>query len=361
MRAVVLLFVHLIVSVAKLLGPGGGKGLLAETLLLRHQLIVLTRTRERAPNLKSADRVFLGLCSLFMTNQRLHRTAIAVRPATILGFHATLRRRKYRRLFSARSRGKPGPKGPSPEIIRAIVEMKRRNPRFGCPGIARQVTRLFDVEIDKDVVRRILARLYRPEPGGGPSWLTFLGQIRDSLWSVDLFRCESVLLKTHWVLLVMDQYSRRIVGFAVQAGDVDGLALCRMFNQVIGGAGLPHHLSSDNDPLFTYHRWLANLRVLEIDEIKTVPRVPVSHPFVERLIGTVRREYLDQTLFWNAYDLESKLAEYRAYYNEERAHASLGGQTPSESAGDRLREPISMDDYRWKQHCRGLFQLPIAA
>ena len=58
MRAAVVLFVHVMASLAKLLGPGGGKALLAETLLLRHQLIVLTRTRERAPNLKGADRVF---------------------------------------------------------------------------------------------------------------------------------------------------------------------------------------------------------------------------------------------------------------------------------------------------------------
>jgi hypothetical protein len=58
------------------------------------------------------------------------------------------------------------------------------------------------------------------------------------------------------------------------------------------------NLSSDHDPLYRFHQWQANLRVLEVKEIKTVPYVPLSHPFVERLIGTVRREYLDRTLFW---------------------------------------------------------------
>ncbi len=57
-----------------------------------------------------------------------------------------------------------------------------------------------------------------------------------------------------------------------------------MFNTAIARMGVPKHLSSDNDPLFTYHRWLANLRILEIDEVKTVPYTPISHPFVERLI-----------------------------------------------------------------------------
>ena len=134
------------------------------------------------------------------------------------------------------------------------------------------------------MVRRVLAKYYRPQArGNGPSWLTFIGHMKDSLWSVDLFRCESITLNSHWVLVVMDQFTRRIIGFAVHACDVNGVLLCRMFNKVITGITLPKYLSSDNDPLFEYHRWQANLRVLDIDEIKTVTGVPVSYPYVERL------------------------------------------------------------------------------
>ncbi|KTD20218.1 Uncharacterised protein [Legionella israelensis] len=78
-----------------------------------------------------------------------------------------------------------------------------------------------------------------------------------------------------------------------------GIYVCFMFNQVISGKSPPKYLSSDSDPLFTFYRWQANLRILEIEEIKTVPYVPISHPFVERLIGTCRREFLDKILFWN--------------------------------------------------------------
>jgi hypothetical protein len=112
--------------------------------------------------------------------------------------------RKYRLLFSSSSRRrKPGPKGPSAELIAAIVEMKRRNPRFGCVRIAQQVSHVFGIAIDKDVVRRVLAKHYRPGDTGsdGPSWLTFIAHAKDSLWSVDLFRCESILLRSHWVLV----------------------------------------------------------------------------------------------------------------------------------------------------------------
>jgi putative transposase len=251
---------------------------------------------------------------------------------------------------------------PSEPLIRAIVELKRRNRGFGCPRIALIISKTFGVEIDKHVVRRVLAKHYRPESGGGgPSWLTFLGHMKDSLWSVDLFRCESIRLKSHWVLVVMDQFTRRLIGFGVQAGDVDGVALCRMFNRVISGKEPPRYLSSDHDPLFEYHRWQANLRILEIDPIKSILYTPISHPFVERLIGTIRREFLDQTLFWNAIDLEKKLGVFLEYYNHSRVHASLKGDTPAQVSGESKTRKANLDRYRWQTRCRELVQLPMAA
>ena len=187
-------------------------------------------------------------------------------------------KRKYRMLFSPNRRRKPGPKGPNAELIRVVVEMKQRNPNWRCPRIAQQLALAFHIPIDKDVVRRILAQHYRPaQPSGGPSWLTFLGHMKDSLWSIDLFRCESATLRTHWVLVVMDQYTRRIIGFGVHAGTVDGVALCRMFNRALRGhRWLPKYLSSDNDPLYRFHQWQANLRILEVTEVKSIPYVPPS-------------------------------------------------------------------------------------
>jgi len=109
-------------------------------------------------------------------------------------------------------------------------------------------------------------------------------------------------------MVVMDQFTRRIIGFAVQAGSIDGPVVCRLFSEIIAGRNiLPLHLGSDNDPLFQFRQWQANLRILDVTELKTVPYVPLSHPFVERLIGTIRRELLDRILFWTATDLERKL------------------------------------------------------
>ena len=135
------------------------------------------------------------------------------------------------------------------------------------------------------------------------------------------------------MLMVMDQFTRRLVGVGVHGGAVAAADVCRMFNAAIRGQGVPRHLSTDHDPEFEAHRWAANLRIFEIDEIKTVPYVPQSHPFVERLIGTMRREFLDHVLFWNARDLEQKLAEFQLYYNAARSHAALDGHTPLTFAG----------------------------
>ena len=155
----------------------------------------------------------------------------------------------------------------------------------------------------------------------------------------------------------MDQSTRRIIGFGVHAGDVDGIALCHMFNTVISTQGAPHYLSADNDPLFRYHRWQANLRILEIREIKTVPYVPLSHPFVERLIGNLRSEFLDHVLFWNANYLERKLEGFRHYHNAHRVYTSLDGNTPSETSSRRA----DLNQFQRKSHCRGLYQSPVAA
>jgi putative transposase len=159
----------------------------------------------------------------------------------------------------------------------------------------------------------------------------------------------------------MDQYTRRIIGFGIHAGDVDGVTLCCMFNGAISKQGVPRYLSSDNDPLFRFHRWQANLRILDVKEIKSIPYTPTSHPYVERLIGTIRREYLDRLFFWNAQDLERKLESFALYYNQHRVHQSLDGKTPVSVNDSVYSQRADLSHYSWQSHCRGLFETPIAA
>jgi hypothetical protein len=136
MRELFILVAHLLATLAKLMRPGGVRAVVAESLLLKHQLLILKRSRNRAPNFTPWDRLLLGLVSLVVRPQRIAKIAIALKPATLMRFHQALTKLKYHLLFASRRQRRPGPKGPSLELIAAIVEMKRRNPRFGCPRIA---------------------------------------------------------------------------------------------------------------------------------------------------------------------------------------------------------------------------------
>ncbi len=136
-------------------------------------------------------------------------------------------------------------------------------------------------------------------------------------------------------MVMMDQFSRKIIEFSVYRGELNGNAICCMFNRVISKRQLPAYLSSDNDPLFQYHQWKENLRVLDVKEIKSIPHTPISHPFVERLIRGVRHELLDQTLFWNSLDLQKKLDGHQDYFNRCRSHMSLVAKTPDQKANNK--------------------------
>jgi hypothetical protein len=149
---------------------------------MKQQLLAIHRSRRRAPNLLALDRFLFGFWSLFLDPRHIQRAAVSIRPSTLLKFHDLLKKRKYRLLYSSVRKGKPGPRSPSSESIQAIIELKQRNPRFGCLGIARQINKTFGVDINKDLVRRGLAKHYRPAPDdNGPSWLTFIGHAKDSL------------------------------------------------------------------------------------------------------------------------------------------------------------------------------------
>jgi putative transposase len=362
MHVLLKLSIDLLTVIIGMVKPGGIKAVVAENLILKQQLLLLNRSRKRSPNLPNLHRFIFGALGQLIQQSRFSRVSVAFRPSTLIAIHRHFTKRKYRQLFASKPKKKPGPKGPDPEIVRAVVDFKRFNPRCGCRRIAQQLSSTFGIDLDKDEVRRILSAHYKPSLNShGPSWLNLLGHSKDSLWSMDFFQAESVNLKTHWILVIMDHYSRLIVGFAIQPIAVDGPSLCRMFNQIISGNNLPKRLSFDNAPIFQFKQWKANLRILEIEPIRTVPYVPVSHPFIERLIGTIRREYLDNLFFWNSRDLQNKLNSFQAYYNEQRVHLGINGEFPADKASGRKIPTVSITNFSWNSHCNGHFKMPKAA
>lgn len=133
-----------------------------------------------------------------------------------------------------------------------------------------------------------------------------------------------------------------------------------MFGRVVAEKSVPKLLSPDHHRLSEYHRWQAMLRILEIDAVKSVPCTHIFHPFVERLIGTIRREHLDHVFFWNAGDRESKLSDYQTYYNEFREHTSLGGRAPIDFVKNLPSPGTPASTLRWQPTCRWLYKIPVA-
>ena len=265
--------------------------------MLRQQLILVQRKRKRALNLTTSNRFLFGLLSFLIAPNRLQKIAIIVKPTTLLKLHKALVNRKYHLLYSNKRPKKPGRKPPSQTLIDLVLELKQRIPNYGYRRIAIQIFQSFGIKVSCFSVGRIIRKYNKSHPGdNGPSWLTFIGHMKDSLW-------------------------------------------------------------------FEFHHWQANLRIIDVDEIKSVPGNPTSHPFIERVIGTCRREVLDHTLFWNERDLLDKLNEFKKYYNETRGHWSLDSATPEQKTNfkNTTHNIANLENYRWKKHCRGLFQTPIAA
>ena len=166
MKEAITFFIYFVSTILKIMRPGGIKSIIAENLAMKQQLIIMKRKSKilRSPPLTPFQRIFFSFLSFFMSEDQVKQIAVIISPSTIFRFHQLLINRKYRMLFSSnKNRKKPGPKGPPKEIIDVVLEMKKRNPRMGCPKIALTISKIFGIEIDKDIVRRILKKILSPE------------------------------------------------------------------------------------------------------------------------------------------------------------------------------------------------------
>jgi hypothetical protein len=305
MKTLALLFIHILTTLAQRVGPGGAKAIIAESVLVKHQQLIARRSVGKTPRLTTSDRFLCGFLVLFMHPGRIRKAAVVLKPATLTKFRRALLSRNYHRLFSLRKNAKPGPKGPSDNLVRVIVELKRRNPRFGCPRIAQQINKAFGVNNDKDVVRRVLAKHCRPEPyDSGPSWLTFFRHTSESLWSIAQSQHKSILPRFHSSLLAIGQFTRWIIDCGIVGCHFDQTVVCSLFAADIPVIETSKSLSPAHDPPFSHHR--CRRRLLGIGCTQTVPIFPRAPPFAERRIGTRQRNHHDDRSNCGAIDLATE-------------------------------------------------------
>ena len=323
MIAIAFLFVRMVCDCFK-----SRRRLDAELLVLRHQLNVL---RPRAPcrlNLRWADRaLFVWLYRRF---PRILDAITIVRPETVVRWH--------RMGFAAYWRWKSRPLGGRPWIRKEVRDLIRRmsfeNPLWGAPKIHGELRK-----IGIDVAQSTVSKYMMPRQGRPlQTWKTFLRNHAEGIASIDVFVVLTVTFEQLFGFLVLGHGRRRFIWYAVTAHPTAEW-LARQITEAFPWDTVPKYLIRDNDRAFG-GAFKARIRAMGIRDRPTSFRSPWQNGYVERLIGSIRRECTDHLIVFNAEHLRRILAKYVAYYNDVRTHVSLGKDAPCTRAIERFGDVV---------------------
>jgi putative transposase len=300
------------------------RSLVLENLALRHQLVVLQRTVPR-PRLRTADRLFWVLLSSLWAGWT---DAISVvQPATVIRWQ----RSAFKLFWTWKSRRTgPGRPAVAPEVRALIRQMSRANPLWGAPRIHGELQKL-GLEISQATVSKYLGRRSKPP---SQTWRTFLDNHLQTLVSVDFFVVPTVMFKVLFVFVLLAHERRRVLHINV----TDAPTAAWTAQQIVEAfpwETAPRYLLRDRDAIYGAV-FSSRVQALGIREVKAAPRSPWQNPYVERLIGTLRRECLDHVVVLNETHLRRLLRDYLAYYHRVRTHLSLEKDSPEPRLTERL-------------------------
>jgi transposase InsO family protein len=290
--------------------------LLAENLLLRHQLAVLTRATRKRPRVRARDKLLWVVAHRVCRDWRRHLAL--VRPETVVGWH----RRGWRLFWRWRSRCRLGRPRLSPEVRDLIATIARDNPLWGTERIRGELLKL-GLVVSNRSIRRYRRRPPRPP---GQTWCTFLRNHRPSIWAVDLFTVQTLTFRTLYVLLFIAHDRRELVHLAVTAHPT-ATWIWRQLIAATPWGRQPCYLVRDRDRAYGGD-FAARARGLGIETLLTPVRAPRANAIAERVVRTMRNECLDHLVVVNEGHLRAVLGEYAAYYNAERPHRGLHLEPP---------------------------------
>ena len=302
------------------------RSLVLENLALRHQLGVLQRTAPR-PRLRTADRLFWVLLSRLWAGWT---DAISVvQPETVIRWQ----RAGFKLFWAWKSRrSRPGRPAVAPEVRALIRRMSIANPLWGAPRIHGELQKL-GVEISQAAVSKYLGRRSRPP---SQTWRTFLDNHMQTLVSVDFFVVPTVMFKVLFVLVILAHDRRRVVHVNVTDAPTAQWTAQQLV-EAFPWETAPRYVLRDRDAVYGV-AFSSRAQAMGIREVKTAPRAPWQNPYVERLIGTLRRECLDQMVVLNEIHLRRLLRDYLLYYHSARTHLSLEKDAPEPRRVERLDE-----------------------
>jgi putative transposase len=289
----------------------------AEILALRHQLLVLQRSgRARKLRLSAADRLLWVWLSRLWSGWR--SALVIVKPETIITWH----RRGFRLYWSWKSRHPQGRPSVSREAIDLIRTMSLANPRWGAPRVHGELLKL-GFELSEATVAKYMVRHRRPP---SQTWRTFLANHTKDLVSSDFFVVPTVFFRVLFVFVILSHDRRRPVHVAVT--EYPGAEwVAHQLLEAFPWDSAPHYLLRDRDGSYG-ERFREAANWLGIREVLTAPQSPWQNAYVERLIGSIRRECLDHVIVLNETGLRRILKSYFEYYERTRTHLSLNKDAP---------------------------------
>lgn len=288
-----------------------------ENVALRHQIGVLQRSAKKRPRLHAADRFLWVWLSRVWTDWR--SALIIVKPETVVAWH-----RKAFRLFWTWKirRGKPG-RPPVPREVRDLIRrMSKENPGWGAPRIHGELLKL-GINIGETSVSKYLVRHRKPP---SQTWRTFLDNHLKSLVSVDFFTVPTIRFQILYVFLVLAHERRRIIHFAVTAHPTAEWT-AQQLREAFPWDSAPRYLLRDRDRIFG-RDFVEQVKAMGIKQVLSAPRSPWQRAYVERVIGTIRRECLDHLIVFNEASLSRHLQAFIGYYHRTRTHLALDKDSP---------------------------------
>ena len=311
-----------------LLSPRHVREVALENLALRQQLAVMKRQYPR-PRLRKADRLFWVWLSRIWPNWR--KALLVVRPETVVGWH----RQGFRLFWTWISRRKrSGRLGLSPEVRDLIRKMAAANPVWGAPRIHGELLKL-GIEVSERTVSRLLPRNRKPP---SQTWRAFLNNHVQDLVSVDFFTVPTVSFRVLFVFVVLAHHRRRVIHFNVTEHPTAGWTAQQMV-EAFPEDTLPRYLLRDRDNIYGCD-FRERIRGMSMEEVLSAPASPWQRAFVERLIGSVRRDCLDHMIVFGEGHLRRILKSYLEYYHRSRTHLGLAKDTPK----PRAVQPPEMGD-----------------
>jgi transposase InsO family protein len=301
----------------------------AENLGLRQQVNVLRRRTPKRPHLNNTDRfLFVWLYRWFPS---VLEVVAIVRPETVIRWH----RAGFRAYWRWRSRNRVGRPKVSAELRTLIGEMSCANALWGAPRIHGELLKL-GFEVAQSTVARYMCRHSRPPSQG---WQTFLSNHVDGIAAIDLFVLPTIAFQILYCLVIVRHGRRLWVSFGVTANPTAEW-ISRQVTEAFPWDRAPRYLVRDRDtsygPVF-----LQRIRAMGIRDRPIAPRSPWQNAYVERLIGSIRRECLDHMIVFGEAHLRRILRGYAAYYNVSRTHRSLNKDAPLQRAIERLGAVVS--------------------